>query len=352
MQRELEPGRRSIRKYKYSSDVHRGITSHGISVNDKKARERASLAHLYDPAAFLIEDAERPDFVLRKSAADRPFGVEVTELYDSEIAARLERIPQYPIDLMGGGSFRHKEDLESLVVDDVVFTSPDGQRRTSGRAVGRTPPPFADYITKLEERIRDKNSRAIAYRADLRHVNLVIVDRANRFWSAKPEHLYGLLFTETLRTVVARAPFREIYFIVQIESKRLVYVPLRMYLLVSLVSQFESALALHSPSFPLPCRSGLLRCLHSYLHVVGIQSELLEAESGYELFMGNSGVQWGDVGNLVVHDYADATPEGRRVSGCEMGPWSEPSFDNTFKDYRLANTFVLTVAFDVPRSAA
>jgi hypothetical protein len=63
-----------------------------------------------------VIDSERPDFLVRYSADSRIFGVEVTEFYQSDTNARLNRIPGYVSELLDGRDFRRKYDRKVLNV--------------------------------------------------------------------------------------------------------------------------------------------------------------------------------------------------------------------------------------------
>ena len=65
-----------------------------------KTQERRILAFVYGCRDTLeVVENEQPDFLCRVSATCS-FGVEVTEFFHSESAARLERIPDYTADLL------------------------------------------------------------------------------------------------------------------------------------------------------------------------------------------------------------------------------------------------------------
>jgi hypothetical protein len=64
-----------------------------------------------------VVPTERPDFLARLTAESAEFGVEVAEFFDSEVEARLRRLPGYAADLLDGAEFRHKEDRRQLTVE-------------------------------------------------------------------------------------------------------------------------------------------------------------------------------------------------------------------------------------------
>ena len=67
----------------------------------KPDRERASLRLVYDEEKFaLVEHRDEPDFVLQHHGDHLPFGVEVTDLYETESDARAQLHPTYISDLL------------------------------------------------------------------------------------------------------------------------------------------------------------------------------------------------------------------------------------------------------------
>jgi hypothetical protein len=313
----------------------------------KKHHERNALGILYKPGAYHVEEAEAPDFVLRSRLEGISFGVEVTDLYESEVEARLDRIPSYGLDLIQGKPFRHKVDEAELLVDDVVFTSPDGSSTVSGRAVGRRSPlPFSEYLERLARLIADKNAKARTYRADLRHVNLIIVDQSSRLMSAKPEGLHRLLFTDEVREAVLQTPFREISLITSIENERRMRVPLRMYLAVSIVVQLPRALRAFKQSGRPSSNDDPMVSVSSYLQSAGVSSRLVETTLGLELITGDASIRW-DSGHLRVHDLGETDPHLELPSlTAAPGPWDQDEFHLFFAEYQRTNGFALTVAFD------
>src|SRR4051812_49232933 len=92
-----------------------------------KDRERKTLRMVYDEADFeLIQEFEKPDFLLRRSSEEPIFGVEVTDFYYSESEARLENIDKYFAELLAGRPHRHKDDIASLKVIGGRATMDDG----------------------------------------------------------------------------------------------------------------------------------------------------------------------------------------------------------------------------------
>src|SRR5262249_5445599 len=100
-----------------------------MASNAKKTAERQGFDLGYGDRTNLdVSPSERPDFIVEHRNGDR-FGVEVTEFFDTESRARLERIEGYAGDLLAGKNFKHKDDRRLLKVTKVDYTANDGRSR-------------------------------------------------------------------------------------------------------------------------------------------------------------------------------------------------------------------------------
>lgn len=76
------------------------IASHG-----KPQRERELLRAIYNAGEYAsVEHGDSPDFLLRRHHVNSRFGVEVTEVFDSDADARLRFHPDYVTSLLAGVS--------------------------------------------------------------------------------------------------------------------------------------------------------------------------------------------------------------------------------------------------------
>ena len=72
---------------------------------DKHKRERAIFQMVYDEGVFeSVSQQETPDYVLRHPGSHSSFGVEITELYETEADARIIHHPRYLSELLAGGT--------------------------------------------------------------------------------------------------------------------------------------------------------------------------------------------------------------------------------------------------------
>ena len=92
---------------------------------DKQA-ELKLFHHIYGYAKdWDVIPFEAPDFLCYRDGST-VLGVEVAELWHNESAPRLKNIKGYALDLLGGGSYRHKDDKNNVKVEVVKYT-PKGE---------------------------------------------------------------------------------------------------------------------------------------------------------------------------------------------------------------------------------
>src|ERR1700737_4615489 len=85
---------------------------------NKAEREWATLRLVYDDQEFASDaHSDSPDFLLRHPSSDMQFGVEVTELYETESDARARFHESYIDDLLAGAPPMHRDDAEVLAVN-------------------------------------------------------------------------------------------------------------------------------------------------------------------------------------------------------------------------------------------
>jgi hypothetical protein len=93
-----------------------------------KTIERACVKSAYDKLdthGVSICPSESPDWLIRKGA-DLIFGVEVTEIYANEGAARIANIKDYSTQIVSKKAYRHKDDAKYLPVEKIRFPGKDG----------------------------------------------------------------------------------------------------------------------------------------------------------------------------------------------------------------------------------
>jgi len=306
-----------------------------------KRRERGILWSVYRDDEFkeqAREGDERPDFVLRRNGGVNSFGVEVTELYQSESLARIGRIPTYGRDLLAGGRHIHKADLRELKVVTAEHRDNLGNRKGMVDVffVPKLDP--LEYGRRLAERIDDKAQKASGYDRTLSHINLVIHDMTGTFRGWGRGDAAAAVVTSLCYDTIARSPFREIVVITTAEENAWVLVPMKQHLLLSHAYAFD---AVYSPLVDserteaewtdafaqFMCERGF----RVYRHVGASE----EAAIGY----GNAslGIPLGE--DLAIYDHADEPlPVGSVAVVC--GQTTSPELHAAFSTFLAENVFV------------
>ncbi|WP_447771866.1 hypothetical protein [Pseudomonas kilonensis] len=183
----------------------------------KKDREQEILSRVFEEGKSLkIADSERPDFILEYSDSvygDTKVGVEITELYVDETAARLMNMPNYAKRVMDG-EYVHKEDKEKLVPKDIIYFGKAYDFKPFKTKLLPNPNyAIADFRKSLLESLRDKKERYKKYRADLPQHCLVIYDSFGFMKKHKREQFTNDILSTEILQELRKSPFSEIYFV-------------------------------------------------------------------------------------------------------------------------------------------
>lgn len=193
----------------------------------KEERERRALAAVYGERERRdVKHADRPDFVLTANDGSC-FGVEVTDMYPNESEARLENVPGYFDDLIGGGLHIHRDDVSELKVVEFSVTAADGtvtHPSVTGVLQERRGDPDGSRLASTIDR---KSNAKGGYRADLSHVNLIVVDHIGDGPRVGVEYRARDILTPKVCAALASAPFNEV-FVVSTTDDGHFYRPLRM----------------------------------------------------------------------------------------------------------------------------
>lgn len=209
----------------------------------KAERERMALEVVYVPAELeMLEPGDKPDFVLAKRHGPE-FGVEVTDLYQTESNARLINVPGYITQLFEGGPHIHQDDIAVLQVSEFAVTDKDGNvKHENVRGVLQEMPPATYHSERLAQIIREKNAKHAGYRTGLSHTNLIIVDHFDRQDDSSREYDTTKLFSNGVREALAESPFQEVFLVGYGPSGKFYYRPLRQIMLMEQFRVFGAAL--------------------------------------------------------------------------------------------------------------
>jgi hypothetical protein len=270
--------------------------------------------------------------VVARSAA----GLEVTEFYYSEALARLRNIPFYLKQVMEG-RHAHKDDITELPVSTVRITAPDGRDKGEAQAVIKDTPSITTYVDMLREVVTKKSSQRAAYRTDLSHANLIIVDNEEPFYSTERKHIAHNLLRPDLVAALYTSGFREIYLTTSAVNGTCVVVPTLMLALCAEVTVTIRAM-IEFGWDPSDDTEVVLATVADLLRERGLPVELLRAGDGMlELVLGGCGYIISRDWRQGYRDHADYVYRGTREEG---HPLSRPDgFREYLERFRESNRF-------------
>lgn len=318
---------------------------------EKEKREWAALRLVYNDRTFALavhHDPPDPDFVLRHHGAAQSFGVEVTELYETESDARAAQHPDYIVQLLAGEPPMHKDDATVLEVVPVDLQDSEGNLKAAGiPAIVRPIPPPERRSEAIAAVLERKSAQARGYPAELSHTNLIIVDRFSVGHEGPVRYSTRELFIPELRTALSATPFREV-FLTGLSGKSRVYRPLQMLLFLEAFEFFLGALE----SF-LPDLSAL-----DEADIVPLFVQLT-SEAGWDVYLGPSGdgricalyrgvgITYSDGDGIKLLDFHDEDlPPSTDVPGSTL-PGDIAAFKSHCATFAQRNRFVTELAMPV-----
>ena len=316
-------------------------------VDTKKNKERTIFDFVYaDRRVDSVTPTEEPDFKVKN--VDGEFGVEITEFYFSQSQARIKNISGYAMEILDGKKYRHKDDIASLVVDEITIVPGDNRGPNFNvEAIIQEVPKGDEYIEKISELIEHKNKRFNRYTLGLNHVNLIIFDCEHRLLGAPKDMFHHLFFQPRLEKALMDADFREVFFVTQLGefgSPKGVYIPLKMLFLLAEMYIFNHILVKEYPGIPMTS----LLCAE-YVTWRGAKNIYFKDFSdGYEVAYGNSGVFVSKGKKVSVRDHSDfALPvDFNRVTAQGASSIFDEAFLRIFEKYKRNCVFSTEVCFD------
>lgn len=318
--------------------------------HDKKARERAIVDLVYGSRRpFAIDDSERPDFLVRLTPDDEPFGLEVAEFFQSESQARLDRIPGYVGNLLDGGPFRHKDDRLQLVIDKVSIISDAREVKNADvPAIIQQVPNLTACAEMLAEIIRVKNEKLGPAFSELRHINLIICDCTDLLGHLEPSNFYRLYCTADLRRALFSSRFREVHFVTQFSSGR-VFIPLKMVVTLAQLYFLNAVVQVPELLTQLNSVDHFMRWFGSYLSVTTTgEVRIRRDSSGTEVLYGDTGFLVDAGLGVKLRSYFDARfPDSEVLAASLVG--IDPTVLDRVRKFQDDNTFETCIAFPTGR---
>jgi hypothetical protein len=289
----------------------------------KKVRERKILDLIYPHRPIEeIMPSEAPDFVIRRRGGVQ-FGVEIAELYHSQTAARLERIPEYTEELLRGQRFRHKEDAQNIKVGKVdILTANNEVVHSQVEAIIQEAPSHADCARNLAARICTKTRKLNNPLPSLSHTNLVIHDRTNVLSTVSAEQFFQRHFLPELRAAITATLFREVFFLTKVKDAT-GFIALKTLFLMAEVYFFNATYTATESHRLFEAPKAELEVFGSYLtSQVNGPVFFREAEDGMEVIYGDSGFFVARDRSIYVRTYQDTEfpADARSATNCANRP--------------------------------
>jgi hypothetical protein len=268
--------------------------------------EEVRIARLvYPDPSIELSPHEMPDMIATRKG--RPaFGIEVTELFPSESAARATKIDNYVTEILDKRAYRHRKDRGILPIERVQIWR-DDELVSEPEAIVQKLPSLSEYRAMLASRIEVKSMKAADYdRSTVAHSNLVVADKVGVLATLAAEDVYPLVFDGPVREVLRDTCFREVYLLTTLKEPGHACVPLRLLWLVAEYFLFaEAARAAKIGGTDLNAR---LAMFSSYLRregASGVSGQLEDGRrevgfAGYGILLEGHGV--------VIRDYSDSQP--------------------------------------------
>ncbi|MDQ3578071.1 MAG: hypothetical protein M3443_10830 [Actinomycetota bacterium] len=211
----------------------------------KLSRERALLRAAYNESDFAaVEHQDKPDFVLRHHGQPTSFGVEVTDIFETEADARVRGHPEYVSRLLAGGRHMHRDDLEILQVGSVTVRAQDGTVKADNvPAILRKSPTYVQHYEAVAAALLRKDARVEQYRPGLSHVNLVVGDRFGPAPEVAADGAYAAaeVLIPPLRDALLSTGFREVFLVSTNVGRQSISRPLQQLLLLDTFYMFCAA---------------------------------------------------------------------------------------------------------------
>lgn len=274
--------------------------------NGKKTRERQIFDMVYGGQSFeSIVDSECPDFLVRHSHENTCFGVEVTELYQSETNARLKHIDGYVGDLLNGNNVRHKDDQENLNVVTVDIVTRDNEVKYKNvPAIIQQNPNLAECSRMIANIITEKERRIESQVSCSLHVNLIIYDATSLLHHIKKQDFYATYFLPELRDSLSKSSFREIFFLTTLDKKS-GFIPLKMLQILSEIYLFNGIIHERYAHSIHPDIDDVELFASYFCDTVKGNVSVLSSSDGTEAIYGNTGVLVHSDNSITVRLYGD-----------------------------------------------
>jgi hypothetical protein len=199
---------------------------------------RATYEKLRGMEGVCLRQNESPDYLCQRRGKTL-FGIEVTEIYHNEGAARIEKIKGYSTDLLSKKPYRHKDDRKYLKVVKARFPAEDDQKEIEVEGLLQELPPYPERVALLTKAIASKERKHKTYRQQAPAVDLILYDPTGLF-SFKDFPRFFPAFAKAIGKVsVVNSEFREVFLLTKRISGGVLRVALKLNIVVAEIIAFE-----------------------------------------------------------------------------------------------------------------
>ena len=237
-----------------------------------KAIERGCVNTAYDklgtPDVRIIA-SESPDWLVMKGA-DVLFGVEVTEVYANEGAARIVKIKDYSTQILSKKPYRHKDDGKYLPLQRIRFSGNEGGKEIEVDGLVQQLPSFAERVGLLIETIATKTQKIETYKRKAAEIDLLIYDPTG-LYSFPDFSTFFPAFSHRLgRAEIINSEFREVILLIRRISGKTIRLPIKLNILVGELIAFQTLI--HKSRSHLAAEPGVILYLVAALNSAGFHA--------------------------------------------------------------------------------
>lgn len=216
-------------------------------MSSKQKTEKKIFEQVFNTNLFYnYEHKDKPDFWINTNL-EYSFGVEITELFENESLARLEKIDNYIGELLDNKKFRHKNDKEKIIIDSIEIINKEGNLVSKEKAIVKKVPKLNTFINYLINCISEKSEKSFNYNSNLNYYNLIINDCINSLSLINRNSLSEYLFTDEFKQSLFNCSFEEVFLITEIKNEK-IYFPLKRILFLYHIYLFQNIInRLHTP---------------------------------------------------------------------------------------------------------
>lgn len=293
-----------------------------------------------------VVEQEKPDFRCQVLGGI-VFGVEVTEFFLSQSAARLRRIPGYCGELLKERRYRHKDDKIRTPVEKVIYRSDETGEECEIEGILGEEYTIDTVLQRLKNLIVVKNEKHGEYTTNVAPVDLIIsdVDCVSRCDGL--DVLIRAIARNDAAQAICKSGFREIYLVTEQKAKN-VCVPLRANLFMAEVYTYQSIFKMYHGDYLGNVRfAGYMESLAHYLtdRFEGIEYEV-DKDKRLRFVFSSVAFRYVENGGLDILDISFDAGNQRKCLATELDQEADPELRAHVESERTKVFCCVPICFD------